>query len=85
MAKKRLELPLNKNESMRSFLSGFDGIVKIVRKETLLYCRKSDVTPTLSGLSNLSYLLKRRDAAKIPRPCGVKVGRDGAAGSRFLR
>jgi hypothetical protein len=34
---------------------------------------------------NISYLLKRRDAAKIPRPCGAKFGRDGAAGSRFER
>jgi len=33
----------------------------------------------------ISYLLKRRDAAKIPRPCGAKFGRDGAAGSRFER
>ena len=57
MAKKSLELPSSKNESVRSFLSGFDGIVKIVRKETLLYRRKSDVTHTLSGLSNLCYIL----------------------------
>ena len=39
VAKKSLELPSSKNESTRSFLSGFDGIVKIVRKETLLYHR----------------------------------------------
>jgi hypothetical protein len=33
----------------------------------------------------LSYLLKRRDAAKIPRRCGAKFGCDGAAGLRFER
>jgi hypothetical protein len=29
----------SKNESMRSFLSGFNGIVRIIGKEAVVYCR----------------------------------------------
>jgi len=29
----------SKNESMRSFLSGFDGIVRIIGKEAVVYRR----------------------------------------------